>query len=86
MVQCAGTSGIPVVARSGGHSYAAFGLGGQNGTLVVDLSKMKGLTVDQTTGYAVSQTGNRLGDLAQGIWNQGQRALPHGTCPYVGSL
>ena len=72
-----------MVARSGGHSYAAFGLGGQDGSLVIDLSKLKSLSVDQTTGYAISQTGNLLGDLATGIWENGQRALPHGTCPYV---
>ncbi|KAG8920485.1 hypothetical protein FRC02_000879 [Tulasnella sp. 418] len=84
-VKCAATSSVSVVARSGGHSYAAFGLGGKDGSLVIDLSKMKSLQVDQSTGYAVTQTGNRLGDVAQKIWDQGQRALPHGTCPYVGS-
>ncbi|KAG8919649.1 hypothetical protein FRC02_001460 [Tulasnella sp. 418] len=46
---------------------------------------MKSLQVDQSTGYAVTETGNRLGDIAQKIWDQGQRALPHGTCSYVGS-
>ncbi|KAG9016327.1 hypothetical protein FRB90_003291, partial [Tulasnella sp. 427] len=85
MVKCAAAAGVPVVARSGGHSYAAFGLGGQDGSLVVDLSSMKSISVDQSTGLAVSQTGNRLGDLAQYIWDHGQRALPHGTCPYVGT-
>ncbi|KZT35085.1 hypothetical protein SISSUDRAFT_212157 [Sistotremastrum suecicum HHB10207 ss-3] len=44
---------------------------------------MKGLSVSPD-GTAVAQTGNLLGDLAQGLWDQGQRALPHGTCPYVG--
>ncbi|KAG8897732.1 hypothetical protein FRB99_007966, partial [Tulasnella sp. 403] len=85
VIQCASASKISVVARSGGHSYASYGLGGKDGSLVIDLSKMKSLTVDSNTGYAVSQTGNLLGDLAQGIWDQGQRALPHGTCPYVGT-
>ncbi|KAG8897731.1 hypothetical protein FRB99_007965 [Tulasnella sp. 403] len=46
---------------------------------------MKSLTVDSKTGKAVSQTGNLLGDLAQGLWDNGKRALPHGTCPYVGT-
>ncbi|KAG8905377.1 hypothetical protein FRB99_009046 [Tulasnella sp. 403] len=85
VVNCASGNGVPVVARSGGHSYAAFGLGGQDGALVVDMSKMKALSVDPSTGFAVSQTGLLLGELALGIWNQGQRALPHGTCPYVGT-
>lgn len=30
------------------------------------------------------QTGLRLGDVAQGLFNNGERALAHGTCPYVG--
>ncbi|KAG8968908.1 hypothetical protein FRC05_001276 [Tulasnella sp. 425] len=85
VVKCGAAAKTPVVARSGGHSYAAFGLGGQDGALVVDLSSMKSISVDQSTGLAVSQTGNRLGNLAQYIWDNGRRALPHGTCPYVGT-
>ncbi|KAG9127035.1 hypothetical protein FRC07_000920 [Ceratobasidium sp. 392] len=83
-VKCGASSGTAVVARSGGHSYAAYGLGGQNGTLVVDLSGMTGLTLNNVTGEATAQTGLKLGQLAQGIWDQGRRALPHGTCPYIG--
>ncbi|QRV86657.1 FAD-binding domain protein [Ceratobasidium sp. AG-Ba] len=83
-VKCAAASNIPVVSRSGGHSYAAYGVGGQDGALVVDLKNMKSLTVD-SSGVAKVQTGNLLGDLAQKLWDNGQRALPHGTCPYVGS-
>ncbi|QRV77710.1 FAD-binding domain protein [Ceratobasidium sp. AG-Ba] len=83
-VNCGASSGTPVVARSGGHSYAAYGVGGQNGSLVVDLSGMTALTLNNVTGEATAQTGLKLGPLAQGIWDQGRRALPHGTCPYVG--
>ncbi|KAG9095339.1 hypothetical protein FRC06_009895 [Ceratobasidium sp. 370] len=83
-VNCAAASNIPVVGRSGGHSYAAYGVGGQDGALVVDMKNMKSLTVDGS-GVAKVQTGNLLGDVAQKLWDNGQRALPHGTCPYVGS-
>ncbi|KAG8776303.1 hypothetical protein FRC12_000996 [Ceratobasidium sp. 428] len=83
-VKCAATSNIPVVGRSGGHSYAAYGVGGQDGALVIDMKNMKALTVDGS-GVAKVQTGNLLGDVAQKLWDNGQRALPHGTCPYVGS-
>ncbi|KAH9818271.1 hypothetical protein DFH28DRAFT_1151956 [Melampsora americana] len=75
---------LPVSPRSGGHSYAAYGLGGTNGALVVDLSRIKTVSVDQSTGQAVIGTGNRLGDVAIGLNSQGGRALPHGTCAYVG--
>jgi len=83
-VNCAASSNIPVVGRSGGHSYAAYGVGGQNGALVIDMKNMKSLTVD-ASGVAKIQTGNLLGDVAQKLWDSGQRALPHGTCPYVGT-
>ncbi|KAK1225731.1 hypothetical protein PQX77_011317 [Marasmius sp. AFHP31] len=78
-----GGNGMKVVARSGGHSYIANGLGGKNGTLVVDMSNMKGLSVDSASNVATIETGNRLGDVAVGL-NEKGRALPHGTCPYVG--
>ncbi|KAL0949120.1 hypothetical protein HGRIS_009205 [Hohenbuehelia grisea] len=82
-VTCANSVNLPVSARSGGHSYAAFGLGGHDGSLIVDLSKMKTIKVnsDQT---ATVQTGNRLGDIALTLFNSGGRAMPHGTCPEVG--
>ncbi|GJJ07026.1 hypothetical protein Clacol_001224 [Clathrus columnatus] len=72
---------VTVSARSGGHSYAAYAL---SGNIVVDLSEMKSVVLnpDNTT---VVQTGTRLGDLALSIFNQGGRALPHGTCPYIGT-
>src|SRR5882762_1037495 len=34
-VKCAFQAGVKVAARSGGHSYAANGIGGQDGSLVV---------------------------------------------------
>ncbi|KAG8776302.1 hypothetical protein FRC12_000995 [Ceratobasidium sp. 428] len=83
-VKCAASNKIAVVGRSGGHSYAAYGVGGQDGALVIDMKNMKSLTVD-SSGVAKVQTGNLLGDVAQKLWDNGKRALPHGTCPYVGS-
>ena len=50
--------------------------------MVVDLSKLTQITV-ASSGLATVQTGNRLGDIATTLYNAG-RALPHGTCPYVG--
>ncbi|KAG9084699.1 hypothetical protein FRC06_003940, partial [Ceratobasidium sp. 370] len=44
---------------------------------------MTSLSLNNVTGEATAQTGLKLGQLAQGIWDQGRRALPHGTCPYV---
>ncbi|KZT64703.1 Glucooligosaccharide oxidase [Daedalea quercina L-15889] len=83
-VKAGASLGIPVSARSGRHSYAAYGLGGVNGHLVVDLSGIKDIHVDKVTGIAVIGAGNRLGDIAIALFNQAGRALPHGTCPLVG--
>ena len=64
------------------HSYIANGLGGTSGSVVVDLSSLTQISVS-SSGLATIQTGNRLGDIATALNNNG-RALPHGTCPYVG--
>ncbi|KDQ16761.1 hypothetical protein BOTBODRAFT_172866 [Botryobasidium botryosum FD-172 SS1] len=79
VVKCAASQGLAVNARSGGHSYAAYGLGGEDGHVIVDLSKLKSITLDKSSWNVVSETGNLLGELAVSLWNQGQRALPHGT-------
>lgn len=71
---------LKVQARSGGHSYAAFGLGGRNGSMVIDLAKFKDIKVD-SNGVAAVGGGNKLGTLAEQLYAQGKRALPHGTCP-----
>ncbi|KAJ7841856.1 glucooligosaccharide oxidase [Mycena leptocephala] len=77
------TLNMEVVARSGGHSYIANGLGGTSGSLVVDLSKMKAITVRASNNTAIIETGNRLGDIALAL-NAAGRAIPHGTYSYVG--
>lgn len=78
---CAQLFNVKVSARSGGHSYAGFGLGGQDGSLMIDMKKFKTISVDQNTKIATIGAGNRLGDVAYNLFNQGGRALPHGLCP-----
>ena len=80
-VVCAGKYGVKVQAKSGGHSYASFSSGGKDGSMVIDLEPLQNIVVDATTGIVVVGGGVRLGNLALGIYNQAQRALPHGTCP-----
>ncbi|KAK4666351.1 hypothetical protein QC763_0071970 [Podospora pseudopauciseta] len=83
-VSCASKYGIPVQAKSGGHSCASYSTGGHNGILIIDLEKFNSVSLDYRTGIAAVGGGLRLGNLAQGIWDQGRRALGHGTCPGVG--
>lgn len=80
-VSCAAKLGIKVSPKSGGHSYASFGLGGENGHLVVQLDRMFKVSVDSSTQIATVQAGARLGYVATNLYNQGRRAFSHGTCP-----
>lgn len=49
--------GIPVVARSGGHSYVANGLGGEDGAMVVDLRNLKDITFNSDNTEVTLGTG-----------------------------
>ena len=64
-VQCAQSSQLKVQARSGGHSYASFSLGGQDGSMVIDLEKFQNITVNGN--IATVGAGVRLGNLALGM-------------------
>ncbi|TLD09953.1 hypothetical protein PgNI_06467 [Pyricularia grisea] len=83
-VSCAATAGLKANAKSGGHSYASFGTGGEDGHLVIQLDRMNGVSLDVDTGIATVQGGARLGRVANELYKQGKRAISHGTCPGVG--
>lgn len=78
-VVCAAQTGLKVQAKSGGHSYASYGLGGKNGAMSINLESLQTIQLDKASGIATVGGGVRLGNLADGIWNQGQAALSHGT-------
>ncbi len=80
-VVCGAQAGVKVTAKSGGHSYASLGLGGEDGHLVLELERMNGVTVDRESNMATIQAGARLGHVATQLYNQGRRAISHGTCP-----
>ena len=80
-VKCAVKAGVKVSPKGGGHSYASFGLGGENGHLVVELDRMSKITVDSTTQIASVEAGSRLGHVFTQLYQQGKRAISHGTCP-----
>jgi FAD/FMN-containing dehydrogenase len=72
--------GVTLAARGGGHSYAGYST--PNNGVVVDLSALKGITV-QSDGTAVVGAGARLIDVYAALAAHG-RALPAGSCPTVG--
>lgn len=80
-VKCAVTNKIKVSPKGGGHSYASFGLGGENGHLMIELDRLSAVTVDSTTNVAAIQAGARLGHVFTQLYKQGGRAISHGTCP-----
>jgi FAD/FMN-containing dehydrogenase len=80
-VTCARQLRIKANAKCGGHSYASFGLGGEDGHLVIEMSRMNKVVLDNATGIATAEGGTRLGHLAWELYNQGKRAISHGTCP-----
>jgi hypothetical protein len=82
-VVCASQAGVKVQAKSGGHSYASFSTGGVDGAMVIDLEGFQDVSLDGS-GVATVGAGIRMGNLATAIYNQGSRALPHGTCPGIG--
>ncbi|KAH7411791.1 hypothetical protein DE146DRAFT_254643 [Phaeosphaeria sp. MPI-PUGE-AT-0046c] len=83
-VACAAQAGLKVQAKSGGHSYSSNGLGGKDGSMSINLQSLQTIQLDQSSGIATVGGGVRLGNLADGIWNQGRAAVSHGTCPGVG--
>ncbi|KAB5514915.1 hypothetical protein GE09DRAFT_916345, partial [Coniochaeta sp. 2T2.1] len=66
-VSCAAKVGVKVNPKSGGHSYASFGLGGENGHLVVELDRLNAVSVDSATKIATIEAGARLGHVATAL-------------------
>ncbi|OIW29381.1 FAD-binding domain-containing protein [Coniochaeta ligniaria NRRL 30616] len=83
-VACAAKLGVKANAKCGGHSYASFGLGGEDGHLTVEMDRMNAVKLDTTSGIASIEGGSRLGHVASELYAQGKRAFSHGTCPGVG--
>lgn len=83
-VSCGVQTGLKVSACCGNHSYTSLGLGGEDDHLVVDLTPMNSVTLDNVTKVATVQAGARLGHVASELLEQGGRAIAHGSCPGVG--
>jgi hypothetical protein len=47
-ITCAAAYGLKVQPKGGGHSYASYSSGGQNGSLIVDMEKFSSITVNQS--------------------------------------
>ncbi|TWU73200.1 hypothetical protein ED733_004375 [Metarhizium rileyi] len=65
-VKCAAQNKVRVQAKSGGHSYANYGLGGEDGALMIDMAKFKSFHMDTETWQASFGAGFKLGVGAGG--------------------
>ncbi|KAK8037236.1 FAD-linked oxidoreductase azaL [Apiospora marii] len=61
------------------------GIWGESGHLVIQLDRMRNVTLDPLTNTAIVEPGTRLGHMATELIKQGNRAIAHGTCPRVGA-
>ncbi|KAK5166029.1 uncharacterized protein LTR77_008290 [Saxophila tyrrhenica] len=83
IVRLASRGGYKVQAKGGGHSYANHGLGGQDGSVIIDMRSFQHFSIDISDWTARIGAGCLLGEMAQMLYDEG-RAMPHGTCPQVG--
>lgn len=84
-VRCASTEpGTAIAARSGGHSFAGYGSGGTDGSLIIDLANMSAIVSNLHHSSVEIMPAARLGDVIQQLWHDNQRTIPTGTCPGVG--
>src|SRR5215212_6220302 len=80
-IRWARQQGMPLRARSGGHSYEALSV--VDGGLVVDVGGLTGVEVDLSRGEAVIGAGVHLLDCYRRLGEHGV-TIPAGTCPGVG--
>ncbi|RDA87247.1 hypothetical protein CP532_1353 [Ophiocordyceps camponoti-leonardi (nom. inval.)] len=83
-VRCGVASRTCVTAKSGGHSFGGYGLGGEDGHLVISLQEMKKITPHATKTTARIEPGARLRDVASSLYAWRKRAISHGSCLGVG--
>jgi FAD/FMN-containing dehydrogenase len=80
-LQSAVRRGLPFRARCGGHSYECFSM--IDDGLVIDVTDLSTISVNQDSTVAVIGSGARLSDVYSKLWQVGV-TIPGGTCPPVG--
>ena len=73
--------GVPLRARSGGHSYAGYST--LSGGMVLDLRNMRGIGVNTQKRTATIGAGSQLIDVYAALAARGV-TIPAGSCPSVG--
>lgn len=74
---------VPIRIRSGRHHYAGYSTG--NDVLVIDVSCMNGIVVDEVAGSVTIEGGVRNRELYEAVCQKGY-PFPGGGCPTVGAV
>jgi len=80
-IRWAREQGVGIRIRSGGHNYEGYSVGDK--VLVIDISRMNGLRIDQTRNLVQVQGGVRNRRLYEFLSSRGY-PFPGGTCPSMG--
>ncbi len=80
-VKLAQTNGWSLAMRSGGHSWAAWSV--QNGTLLIDMSRLQDATYDEATGIASARPAIKGGEVLDPFLEKHGRYFNGGHCPTV---
>ncbi|KAJ4397873.1 hypothetical protein N0V93_002110 [Gnomoniopsis smithogilvyi] len=83
-LQCATATNTKVTTLGGNRSFSSMGFGRNDGALIVNLKYMKVLEYDEATEILTYGGPVMISDAAGFLWNNYNRALPHGRCPDVG--
>ncbi|KAF4543435.1 Oxygen oxidoreductase covalent FAD-binding site [Lasiodiplodia theobromae] len=85
IIACAAQYDHKVQARSGGHSYGNYCLGGKGSSaIVIDMKKFQQFSMDEDTWVATIGAGTLLEDVTDRLHNAGGRTIAHGTSPQIG--
>lgn len=83
-LKCASTTGTKVTTLGGNRSFSSMGFGRNDGALIINLKNLKVLEYDEATQLFTYGGPVMISEAAGFMWENYQRALPHGRCPDVG--
>ncbi|KAF9974117.1 hypothetical protein BGZ73_002615 [Actinomortierella ambigua] len=75
---------VTIAPRSGGHSFAGYSIGAEDGVLVIDLDQFQQFSFDHVSEIATIGAGWRLGPMYLKLMDAGNYLVTAGTCPSVG--
>ncbi|KAJ5050874.1 uncharacterized protein L3040_002742 [Drepanopeziza brunnea f. sp. 'multigermtubi'] len=83
-LRCAAAAGVPVAAKNGGHSYGSYGVGGNDGALVIYMDAFQSTSFDAATGLLTFGGGSIVGDVVTWAWQNHGVHFPHVRANRVG--